>query len=122
MTALNDLRAVLLITKHLVVLLSFLLAIRNVPDKLPRRIGLLERVARGIAEDPELAQDWYSALELLSGEDLSARSVAELMELSVELLSVENLGDVWRIAYQIGLIDEDMLKQWVMLEELRNAS
>jgi len=117
----DELRAVLLITKHLSALLPFLLALKRVPGILPQRVGLLQGIARKIAEDGELVQDWYHALELLSGEDLSSRSVADLMELSVELLSVDNLGDVWRTAYQIGLVDERMLQQWIMVDGIRGA-
>ncbi len=120
LTALDDLQAVLIITKHLDTLLPWLLALKRVPNKIPQRVGLIQRIARDIAENVEIAQDWYHALELLSGEDLSTRSVVDLMELSVKLLAVEKLGDVWSTAYQIGLIDEKMMQQWIVADELRS--
>jgi hypothetical protein len=116
--ALDALQAVLLITKHLGTLLPFLLALRRVPGHLPQRIGLLQSIARDIAADPDLAKDWYTALELLSGEDLSNRSVADLLALSVELSSNGRLGDVWRVAFDIGLLDEGLIQRWVMWEGL----
>jgi hypothetical protein len=76
--ALDALQAVLLITKHLDTLLPFLLALRRVPGHLPQRVGLLQSIAHDIAGDPEFAGDWYGALELLTGDDLSARGGSTL--------------------------------------------
>jgi hypothetical protein len=117
-SALDALQAVLLITAHLDTLLPFLLALRRVPGRVPGRVGLLQSIARDIAGDPDLARDWYTALELLSGEDLSSRSVADLLALSVEVSSNGRLGDIWRTAFEIGLLDEDMIQRWVMWEGL----
>jgi hypothetical protein len=75
--ALDALQAAMLITKHLDTLLPFLLALRRVPGHLPQRVGLLQSIAHDIAGDPEFAGDWYTALELLTGDDLSARSRPE---------------------------------------------
>jgi hypothetical protein len=109
-SALDALQAVLLITKHLDTLLPFLLALRRVPGHLPQRVGLLQSIAHDIAQDPEFAGDWYTALELLTGDDLSARSVADLLALSVTHLSPRagtssngRLGDVWSTAFRIGM-------------------
>lgn len=118
--ALDAIQAILLITKHLGTLLPFLLALRRVPGHLPQRVGLLQSIARDIAGDPDLARDWYAALELLSGEDLSSRSVADLLVLSVGLSSNGRLGDVWRVAFDIGLLDEALIQRWVMWEGLTN--
>ena len=120
MSALDDLQAVLLLAKHLDALLPFLLALRRIPGKLPQRVGLLQGIAKEIASDGEFAADWYGALELLSGEDLSCRSVADLMALSVDLLSNERLGDVWGTAFRIGLFDESLLQRWVVFDGLTN--
>ena len=117
-SALDALQAVLLITAHLDTLLPFLLALRRVPGQVPERVGLLQSIARDIAGDPDLARDWYAALELLSGEDLSSRSVADLLALSVEVASNGRLGDVWRAAFDIGLLDEEMIQRWVMWQGL----
>lgn len=118
MSALDDLQAVLLLTKHLDALLPFLLALRRIPGEFPQRVGLLQQIAKEIASDSEFACDWYGALELLSGEDLSCRSVADLMKLSVDLLSCERLGDIWGTAFQIGLFDEALLQRWIMFDGL----
>jgi hypothetical protein len=111
--ALDALQAVLLITKHLDTLLPFLLALRRVPGHLPQRIGLLQSIAHDIARDPEFAGDWYGALELLTGDDLSARSVADLLALSVDQLSNGRIGNVWSTAFRIGLLDEEMIQRWI---------
>lgn len=111
--------AALLITKHLDALLPFLLALKRVPARLPQRVGLLQSIARDVAGDPDLARDWYRALELLVGEDLSARSAADLLILSVEHLSPNGrLGDVWGVAHEIGLLDERSMGQWVLFSGL----
>lgn len=116
--AVDALQAVLILTKHLNDLLPFLLALKRVPKELPQRVGLLQETARKIAGSGELAADWYEALELLRGEDLSARSVADLLLLSIEHLSGPALGDVWSAAYQIGLLDDTALAQWVLYDGL----
>ena len=116
--ALDALQATLLISKHLTALLPFLLALRNVPVATLERVGLIQSLAREIAGEGEFARDWYTALELLTGEDLSTRSVADLLELSVEQLSNGRLGEVWQVAYKIGLLDEALMGQWLLWEGL----
>lgn len=116
--ALDALQAVMLVTKHLDTLLPFLLALRRVPKQLPQRIGLLQSIACDIANSADFAKDWYEALTLLSGEDLSNTSVAQLLSKSVELLSNDRVGDIWRVAFDIGLLDESLIQKWVVFEGL----
>lgn len=116
--ALDALQAVMLVSKHLSTLLPFLLALRRVPIESLQRIGLLESLARDIANDGEFARDWYRALELLTGQDLSTRSVADLLRLSTSEFSSTSIGIIWRVASEIGLIDEDIIGQWVIFEGL----
>lgn len=120
-SALDAFRAVVLIAKHLDKLLPFLLAAKRIPAQLPQRIGLLQQLAREIAEDAELARDWFQALELLTDEDLSSRSVADLLQLAVAQLTSEQLGDVWSAAFSIGLLDEESLQPWLLFEGITNA-
>ncbi len=86
------------------------------PADVPQRIGLLQGIARDIANDPEFAVDWYEAMELLAGEDISNLNVAELLLLSIDLLQHESIGDVWRAAFSIGLLRERSVQHWVILE------
>jgi hypothetical protein len=118
--ALDKIKAVLLLTKHLDALLPVLVSLRRVPPELPQRLPLLQSLARDIANDAELAQDWYAALSLLSGEPLDGKSVADLLKLSVSALS-EGLGDVWGAAFEIGLIDEGALKKWMIWNGLTDG-
>jgi hypothetical protein len=118
--ALDKIKAVLLLTKHLDTLLPVLVSLRRVPPELSQRLPLIQSLARDIANDAELAQDWYTALSLLSGDDLEGKSVADLLKLSVAVLS-ESLGDVWGAAFEIGLINEDALKKWVIWNGLTDG-
>lgn len=116
--ALDQLQAVLLITKHLDTLLPFLLALRRIPADLPQRVGLLQTIAREIAGEPDLARDWYTALELMTGEDLSNTSAGELLHFAIEQSRNARWEDVWRVAFRIGLIDEGMLDRWALFAGL----
>lgn len=115
---LEKLEAVLLITKHLRRLLPFLLALRQVPAQAPQRVELLQSIADDIASDPSMASDWYKAMSLFSGEDLSSSSVAELLLRSVNLFRDGGLNELWSAAFSIGLLDEKSLQEWVLLEGL----
>ncbi len=116
--ALDTLQAVMLLSKHLTDMLPFLMACTNVPAEVPQRLGLIQETMRAVAGDPEFAQDVYMAMCLLAGEDLSAKSLADLMLLAPDLLGNGALGDVWGAAYQIGLIDESVLRKWVLFDSL----
>ena len=120
--AFDALQAALLITKHLSTLLPFLQALRQVPGEMPQRVGLLQAIAGEIANDRDFARDWYAALELLAGEDLSSRSVADLLALSVDHLSNGRMGDVWGTAFRVGLIDDAALQHWILYEGLTNQA
>lgn len=108
----------MLLTGHLTDVLPLLAAAKGVPPDAMDRIGLLEGMAKRIVADRELVQDFYRALGLLAGRDISGLSVAELILLSKDLLEGPALGDVWRAAYTIGLINEDLVAQWVLYDNL----
>jgi hypothetical protein len=69
-----------------------------------------------LADDEELLGDWYKAVCLLAGEDLSAKSLFELLDLSVELLGPEGVADIWRVAYDLKLLEEKHVQQWILYE------
>ena len=117
-SGLDALEAVLLLTGHLTDVLPLLTAAQRVPSGSVGRIGLVEGMAKRIVADRELVQDFYRALGLLAGRDISALSVAELILLSKDLLEGPALGDVWRAAYAIGLLTEDLVAQWVLYDSL----
>lgn len=71
-----------------------------------------------IADDQELLGDWYKAVCLLAGEDLSAKSVFELLDLAVELLKPGGVADIWRVAYDLGLLEESHVQEWIMYESV----
>ncbi len=108
----------MLITRHLDDLLPFLMALRRIPAEIPQRMGLIQETARTIALDKDLARDWYMALQLLTGQDLSTKSAADLIKMTPEVMASEALGDVWRAAFDLGLIDEDLAKHWVFFQTL----
>jgi len=115
-SSLDALQAVLLISRHLGDLLPFLMALRRIPAKIPQRVGLIQETARMIGTNGELARDWYMALQLLSGQDLSTKSVADLITMTPKVVRNPALGDVWRAAFDLGLINEDLAKHWVFFQ------
>ena len=120
-SSIDALQAVLLITKHLSDLLPFLIALRRIPAETPQRIGLIQETARMIGTDEDLARDWYMALQLLTGQDLSTKSVADLIAMTPDVAGSAALGDVWRAAFDLGLIDEDLAKHWVFFQALAES-
>ena len=116
--ALDTLQAIMLLSKHLTDILPFLMACTQVPADVPQRLGLIQETMRTVVGEHELAKDVYAAMTLLAGEDLSAKSLADLMLLAPELLGNGALGDIWGAAYQIGLIDEIVLREWVLYDSL----
>jgi len=117
-STLDALQAVLLITQHLDDLLPFLMALRRIPAQIPQRVGLIQETARLIGKNGDLARDWYAALQLLTGQDLSTKSVADLILMTPETMRSEALGDVWGAAFTLGLIDENLAKHWVFFKTL----
>jgi hypothetical protein len=117
-SSLDALQAVLLITKHLDDLLPFLMALRQIPAEIPQRVGLIQQTARMIGTDADLARDWYVALQLLTGQDLSTKSVADLITMTPEVMASPALGDVWQAAFNLGLINEDLVHHWIFFQAL----
>lgn len=79
---------------------------------------LLQPLARDLANDYETVVDCYRALELITGEDLSGHSVNDLLKVAIDNLGPGRLVDIWRVAFDIGLLDEEALQRWVVYEEL----
>lgn len=79
---------------------------------------LLQPLARDLANDYEAVVDCYRALELITGEDLSGHSVNDLLKVAIDNLGPGRLVDIWRVAFDIGLLDEEALQRWVVYEEL----
>jgi len=117
-SSIDALQAILLITQHLDHLLPFLMALRRIPAEIPQRVGLIQETARTIGNAGDLARDWYMALQLLTGQDLSTKSVADLILMTPEVMKSAALGDVWRAAFTLGLIDEELAKHWVFFQTL----
>ena len=108
----------MLLTAHLVDVLPLLAAAKGIPAGAFERIGLIEGMAKRIVTDRELVQDFYKALGLLAGRDISALSVADMLLLSKDLLAGPAVGDIWRAAYSIGLLDEELVSRWVLYDNL----
>lgn len=88
----------------------------------PRRLGLLQAIAKQLANNYEAVTDCYDALELLTGEDLSGNSVSDLLGLAVQHLGHGALADIWRAAFDVGLINEAALQQWIIYEGVTDAT
>ena len=117
-SGLDALQAVLLLTAHLTDVLPLLTAVVGVPSGAFERITLLEGMAKRVVADRELVREFYDALGLLAGRDITALSVADLILLSKDLLEGPALGEIWRAAYAIGLLNEDLVARWVLYDSL----
>lgn len=120
-SGLDALQAVLLLTGHLTDVLPLLAATQRVPVDNVARVGLLEGMAKRIAYNRDLVLDFYEAMELLAGRDLSGESVADLILLSKDLLEGPAIGEIGKAAHRLGLIDEDLLAQWVLYDSMRGG-
>lgn len=120
MSALDAIQATVLITKHLDRVLPWLVALSRVPASTPQRVFVLKEIATEIANHFDVASDFYRALELLTGEDLSTRSVADLLIAGHAALTEGRMADLWSTAYKLGVIEEDAVQRWLLFEGLAN--
>lgn len=87
-----------------------------------RRLGLLQQIARTIAEEPQLASDFYDALELLAGEDISGYSAVDLLEMAVGYLGRGGVADIWEVAFRLRLLNENQVQRWIIYGGLTDGS